>query len=125
MQERRLYPRYPAEWSVRLTRDAAEWHDAETCNVSVAGLGFSASRVAVEALADQGHLLMPGDSVQLRFVGGRDAPAIETPVECLIKQVRRVSQAEYIINGEFVGLSSIQVRQIELVVDQLARQRRR
>ena len=125
MQERRLYPRFPAEWSVRLTRDAAEWHDAEARSVSVAGLEFSASRVTVEALADHGHLLMPGDSIQLRFIDGQGAPAIEAPVGFLIKQVRRVSQAEYIVGAEFTGLSSIQVRQIELAVDQLARQRRR
>jgi hypothetical protein len=125
MQERRLYPRYPAEWSVRLTRDAAEWHDTETRSVSVAGLAMSVSRTAVETLSDKGHLLTPGDSIQLQFVAGRGGPAIEARVGCLIKQVRRVSQAEYIVGAEFTGLSSIQVRQIELAVDQLARQRRR
>ena len=125
MQERRLYPRYPAEWSVQLSHDAVAWHDAETCNASVAGLGLTVSRSAVVALAHNGNLLMPGDSIQVQFVGGSGSPGIEAPLECLIKQVRRVSQAEYVVGGEFVALSSVQARQLQQAVDQLARKRGR
>ena len=125
MQERRLYPRYPAEWSVQLSHDGVAWHDAGTCNVSVVGLGLTVSRSAVVALAPNGNLLMPGDSIQVQFVGGLGCPGIEAAVECLIKQVRRVSQAEYVVGGEFVALSSIQARQLQQAVDQLVRQRGR
>ncbi len=123
MQERRLYPRYPAEWSVQLSHDAVVWHDAETCNVSVAGLGLTVSRSAVVALARNGNLLMPGDSIQVQFVGGTCCPRIEAPLEYLIKQVRRVSRSEYVVGGEFVALSSIQAQQLQQAVDQLVRQR--
>ena len=125
MQERRLYPRFPAEWSVQLSHDAAAWHDAETCNVSVAGLGFTVTRATVVALARNGNLLMPGDSIQVQFVDGPGCPGMDAAVECLIKQVRRVSQAEYVVGGEFVALSSIQARQMQQAVDHLVRQRAR
>lgn len=125
MQERRLYPRYPAEWPVRLSHDAVAWQEAETCNVSVAGIGLTVSRATVVALARNGNLLMPGDPIQLQFVAGSGCPGIEAPVECQVKQVRRVSQAEYVVGAEFVALSAIHARQLQQAVDQLARPRGR
>ncbi|MDJ0739982.1 MAG: PilZ domain-containing protein [Gammaproteobacteria bacterium] len=105
MQERRLHPRFPVSWAARLGRGEGAWFDAEASDISIAGLGLSVSRDAVIALAQDGGLLTPGDTIEIRFVGGDGGPQTPLVYECLVRQVRRISQDRYVVGGLFVAMA--------------------
>lgn len=106
--ERRMHPRYRTSWMVEIGRGDNDWFEATLSDVSLASFALSTSRDAVVSLAGGGGMVLPGDLLHLRFIEGIDWPTDCASFACLVRQVRRVSQANYFIGGEFGALTAAQ-----------------
>jgi hypothetical protein len=120
MEERRLHPRFHTDWSVEIGTGEAAWYPATLSDISLASFAMSTSRLAVTRLASVGSLLLPGDSLLLRFNSGIEWPGQCAPFTCQVRQVRRVAQESYVIGGEFGALTAAQLSALRQGIDALA-----
>ena len=122
MQERRMYPRFTFTQTVELRGPNGSRFDAESCDISVAGLGMFMRHGVVIALAQGGSILTPGDRLQV-LLSGTLNPSLEggLKLECQVKHVRRLSRYQYQVGVRFLDPTPGQTTGLEALVQSAKR----
>lgn len=97
--ERRFSRRYRCRFSLTLSAGDGVTHAAEATDVSAVGLAVRVSRVAVEAMASEGRLLLVGDSLTMRLPGFDEYMAVR------VCHIRRLALDLYQVGVRFDGSS--------------------
>ncbi len=117
-----MYPRFSYSQEVELRDHDGVRFDAESCDISIAGMGMFMSRDVAVAMAQGGSVLTPGDRFRVLLPGTLN-PSLEggLTLECQVKHARRLSRDRYQVGVLFLNPSAGQTAGLEALVSSAKR----